>query len=234
MDALSSTDSPSPTSVEELSEPSGHPFDGVPFPLPSSGTPSVPATAVSVGPSGLALPSASTYPVDWSLPARISSESPEIRLYTRPAPVSSLAQQQQQQQRRRGPFVQSGEPESTRPAPASLGWGPEHTFPTYPLHMQMAGEAAPGMASQLQPYMHASAARDVASPVMPLYEPSSGAAARAAAAGGAGPSAEPQSDIGRQASGVSKRVQKRPRLIWTQELHARFENAVHHLGVKNA
>ena len=31
-----------------------------------------------------------------------------------------------------------------------------------------------------------------------------------------------------------KKKQKKPRLVWTTELHSRFMNAVHHLGVKNA
>jgi SHAQKYF class myb-like DNA-binding protein len=30
------------------------------------------------------------------------------------------------------------------------------------------------------------------------------------------------------------RVSKRPRLVWTPELHMRFMNAVNHLGIKNA
>ena len=36
--------------------------------------------------------------------------------------------------------------------------------------------------------------------------------------------------------GVSRdpRVSKKPRLVWTPELHMRFMNAVNHLGIKRA
>lgn len=40
--------------------------------------------------------------------------------------------------------------------------------------------------------------------------------------------------VGKHGSGVSKRQSNKPRLVWTQELHNRFINAVNHLGVKNA
>eukprot|EP00873_Tetraselmis_striata_P028722 jgi/Tetstr1/448986/TSEL_036211.t1 len=40
--------------------------------------------------------------------------------------------------------------------------------------------------------------------------------------------------LGKAGAGVSKRSPKRPRLVWTHELHSRFINAVNHLGVKNA
>ena len=40
--------------------------------------------------------------------------------------------------------------------------------------------------------------------------------------------------LGKAGGGISKKHSRKPRLVWTQELHARFINAVNHLGVKNA